>query len=287
MSHEAWSTATIAPEGTHHIQNGEACYAARFLEVLKFHPPGLAAVRDGTGAYHIDVTGRPAYGLRFRRTFGFYEERAAVEGNDGCVHILPNGAALYPERYAWCGNFSGSRCPVRTFDGTYLHLTRDGKPAYSEQYAYAGDYRDGYAVVQRRDGLHTHVDSAGRPLHGVWFVDLDVFHKGFARARDERGFHHVDVQARSLYARRFAAIEPFYNGQARVEAFDGALEVIDETGQTVQCLRGSRQSALSALSADMVGFWKTQAIHAAVDVGVFDALPACAAEAARNLFCRA
>jgi hypothetical protein len=216
------------------------CYTARFLEVLKFHPPGLAAVRDGTGGFHIDLSGTPAYEARFLRTFGFYEGRAAVEGNSGWFHILPDGTPLYPERYQWCGNFGGDRCPVRALDGTYLHLTRDGAPAYAERYAYAGDYRDGCAVVQRSDGLHTHIDSAGRPVHGVWFLDLDVFHKAFARARDDRGFHHVDARACPLYARRFAAVEPFYNGQARVETFDGALEVIDETGATMKLLRGPR-----------------------------------------------
>jgi Fe-S cluster biogenesis protein NfuA len=30
-----------------------------------------------------------------------------------------------------------------------------------------------------------------------------------------------------IYAGSFAAMEPFYNGQARVERFDGGLEVID------------------------------------------------------------
>lgn len=39
------------------------------------------------------------------------------------------------------------------------------------------------------------------------------------------------------YARRFAMVEPFYNGQARVERFDGSLEVIDEAGCTVTVLR--------------------------------------------------
>ena len=32
------------------------------------------------------------------------------------------------------------------------------------------------------------------------------------------------------FRRRFAAVEPFYNGQARVERFDGGLEVIDPSG---------------------------------------------------------
>ncbi len=42
-----------------------------------------------------------------------------------------------------------------------------------------------------------------------------------------------------LYSRHFAAVEPFYNGQARVENVDGSLFVIDETGEIVVKLRES------------------------------------------------
>jgi hypothetical protein len=69
-------------------------------------------------------------------------------------------------------------------------------------------------------------------------------------------------------------VEPFYNGQARVERFDGALEVIDESGEPVLQLRPPRRSELAALSADLVGFWRTQTIAAAVRLGVVEALPA-------------
>jgi hypothetical protein len=113
----------------------------------------------------------------------------------------------------------------------------------------------------------------GELLHGNWFLDLDIFHKGFARARDEDGWMHVDLRGRPIYARRFAAVEPFYNGQARVERSDSGLEVIDEQGQKLIELRSARQSEFAALSADMVGFWRTQAIAAAVRVGVIEALP--------------
>jgi hypothetical protein len=48
---------------------------------------------------------------------------------------------------------------------------------------------------------------------------------------------HVDRSGTALYARRFAMVEPFYNGQARVEAEDGSLELIGEQGSTIQVLR--------------------------------------------------
>ncbi len=232
-----WQDLTIAPEQTHHLKNGHPAYKARFVQVLKFHPPGLAPVQDVSGAYHIRPTGRAAYEERYTRTFGFYEGRAAVQANDGWFHILANGQPLYSGRYAWCGNFQGGCCTVRHPGGLYFHLRPNGEVAYTQRYRYAGDYRDGVAVVQREDGLHTHINTEGLQVHGRWFLDLDVFHKGFARARDDNGWHHIDINGQSIYSNRFAAIESFYNGHARVENFDGSLLVINETGETVVKLR--------------------------------------------------
>lgn len=210
----------------------------RYLEVLKLHPPGLAAARDSSGWLHIDVHGDPAYSNRYRRTFGYYEGLAAVDaGEEGWFHIRPDGAPATTRRWAWAGNFQGGRCTVRQRDGAYLHIRADGEPAYAARWRYAGDYRDGLAVVQGQDGRSTHIDLDGTTTHGRWFLDLDVFHKGFARARDDLGWMHVDLEGEPTYARRFAAVEPFYNGQARVERFDGGLEVIDEQGETLVELR--------------------------------------------------
>ena len=271
-----WWVYRISADGTHHVCDGRPAYAARFLEVLKFHAPGLAPVLDDSGAYHITPDGLPAYDSRHVRTFGFYEGRAAVHSADGWFHILPNGSPLYPERYAWCGNFQEGRCPVRLPDGRYLHIHEDGRPAYSERHRYAGDFKDGYAVVQRDDGRHSHIDKSGALVHGRWFLDLDVFHKNLARAREERGWHHVDIHGQPLYQDRYRNVEPFYNGQARVEGDDGSLSVIGEAGETLVELRGPLRSPLEELSGDMVGMWKTQAIRAAVELGIFESLPASA-----------
>ena len=296
-----WKSSRVTPDGSHHVRagDGQPLYRARFHEVLKFHAPGLAPVVDESGAYHITADGRAAYPFRYLRAFGFYEGIAAVQSAEGWHHIYPDGAALYGERYAWCGNFQGGRCPVRDAEGRYFHVRADGAPAYAERYRYAGDFRDGHAVVQNDAGEHTHVDADGNPLHGKWFRDLDVFHKGHARAADGQGWHHVDMAGQPLYGVRFRSVEPFYNGQARVERHDGSLAVIDERGQEVLSLRGAASSAsppeeraggevlplrgptaspLHALSADMVGVWRTQAIRAAVELGVFEALPASARE---------
>lgn len=277
----SWQTLRVAPCGTHHVDaRGLPAYDARFDEVLKFHAPGLAPVQHKDRAWHIRPDGTPAYTRRFVRTFGFYEGLAAVEGEHGWHHITTAGEDAYETRYAWCGNFQQGRCTVRAGDGTYHHITAEGVDVYTERWRYAGDYRDGIAVVQAASGRSTHIDLDGALCHDAWFWDLDVFHKGFARARDEDGWTHVDLAGRPIYQRRFQAVEPFYNGQARVERFDGGLEVIDERGATRVELRPARRSALASLSGDMVGFWRTQTIGAAVSLGVIEALPATAQEVA-------
>ena len=278
-----WRDYAISVDGTHHVQAGLPAYGARFHEVLKFHSPGLAPVRDASGAYHITPEGLPAYRERYIRTFGFYEGKAAVRGGDGWHHIFPDGRPLHEARFTWCGNYQDSRCTVRDGTGNYFHLTVDGAPAYPERYRYVGDFRDGFAVVQRADGRHSHIDARGNLLHGHWFLDLDVFHKGHARGRDREGWCHVDMKGEPLYHRRFDAVEPFYNGQARVECFDGALSVIDESGRTVLELRPPLRSTLQDLSGEMVGHWRTQAIRAAVELGVFEELPASAEDLERSL----
>ena len=280
---ETWKEYAISQDATHHLLDGSPAYSSRFNEVLKFHPPGLAPVIDASGAFHISPDGQPAYQSRYLRTFGFYEGRAAVHSSDGRLHILSDGAPLYIERYAWCGNFQEGLCTVRHIQGGYSHLTLDGLPAYSERYRYAGDFRDGYAVVQGEDGKHTHIDASGNLLHGRWFEDLDVFHKNHARARDKAGWHHVNQCGEPSYERRFKSVEPFYNGQARVEGLDGSLFVIDESGETILTLRQSKRSNLEALSGDMVGLWKTQTIRAAAELGVFESLPASAEEVDSDL----
>lgn len=231
---ERWAAAVVAPEGTHHLLDGQLMYAARFAAVQKFHPPGLAPARDGTGAFHIDPLGRPAYAARFVQSWGFYEGLAAVQDESGWCHIRPDGTSLSSARFAWCGNFQERRCPVRDLAGRYFHIEPGGSPAYPERHLYAGDFREGAAVVRRaQDGLCGHIDAAGRPVHGAAFLDLDVFHKGLARARDEHGWFHIDRGGRAAYEARFAAVEPFYNGAALCQLQSGESALIRPDGAIV------------------------------------------------------
>lgn len=228
-----WRALRVAREGTHHLAGGAPAYEERFDEVLKFHEPGLAPVRRGGRAWHVQADGTSAYGRRFVQAFGYYEGRAAVADEEGWRHILPDGSELSEQRHAWCGNFQGGRSVARDADGRYLHLREDGTAAYPARWAYAGDFRDGAAVVKRDDGQATHVDIDGSFVHGRWFQDLDVFHKGHARARDAEGWFHVDSRGEPVHPARFAAVEAFYNGQAFVERHDGSQCVIGHNGAPI------------------------------------------------------
>lgn len=228
-----WRQTTVAPCGSHHVLAGRPLYAARFDEVLKFHEPGLAPVRLGGEAWHIDVVGAPAYRQRFRQTFGFYDHCAAVEASDGWCHIRPDGSFASSARFAWCGNYQEGRCTVRDGDGLFLHLDLEGAPVGTERHLYAGDFRDGLAVVRgRSDGLCTHVDRWGQETHRARFLDLDVFHKGFARARDAAGWFHIGLDGRAAYDLRFENVEPFYNGIALVWTWAGERLLVDRSGAT-------------------------------------------------------
>jgi len=229
-----WTAMTVAADSTHHLLEGEPAYKSRFLGVDKFRPPGLAVARDSGGMFHIAPNGFPAYTHRFFQAFGFYEGLAAVQVNDGWLHIFPDGTAAYSARFDWVGNWQQARCVVRDFQGQYFHIREGGNAAYAERYAYAGDFREEAAVVHRADGLATHIDAKGQLLHGKWFPALYVFHKGFARARDENGWHHITRSGKAAYDRRFKELDAIYNGQAWAMSVDGSSLIINQRGDVLR-----------------------------------------------------
>lgn len=269
-----WHKTQLAPDNTHHLINNQPLYTKRFLAVQKYHAPGLAPVCDKHGAYHITTAGIPAYAQRFDKSFGFYEGRAAVVKDNSWWHILPCGEPLYAERYRWCGNFQNQACVVQDFKQAFYHIDLQGKPLYSARFRYAGDFRDGIATLQNDMGLYSHICQDGSYLHNKWFADLDVYHKGFARAKDEHGWFHIDAKGQALYSARYSMVEPFYNGYARVTSHTGAILRLDEQGNVVEQLCEPRMTEFQQLSADLVGFWRTQTIKAAVDLQLIPQLPA-------------
>jgi len=228
-----WNDIKVSADNTHFLFDGKLVFNKKYTEVLKFHSPGIAPVKDESGAYHINASGESLYSERYARTFGFYCGRAAVIGGDGWFHIDENGKRSYSENYDWAGNYQEDLCTVRDSDDSYFHIDLRGNRIYKDKYLYCGDFKDGFACVRRQNGLFKHIDRNGGFINGEEFHDLGVFHKKFATAKDKDGWFHIDVGGKPIYARRFANIEPFYNGQAKVEQFDGSLEIIDEAGKTV------------------------------------------------------
>lgn len=273
MSKMIWQQTQLSPCETFHTMGNSPLYSSRFKRVMKYHEPGLAAAEDTSGAFHIDIQGQPAYYRRFMEAFGFYEECAAVRNEEGWFHVTHAGEDCYSARYLWCGNFQEGLCPVKDQTGYYFHINRHGEKAYDAWYAYVGDFKDGAAVVCNTTGLHTHIDYQGQLTHGNWFLGLDIFHKGQARAKDKRGWYHIDKSGQPLYMHRYAQIEPFYNGIAHVEAFSGELLTINTQGEKMALLRPTLQKPWQQLSADMVGFWRTETLAAAVRLQILDSLP--------------
>ncbi len=268
----------VSGDGRYHtLADGKAAYPARFDKVLSFHDIDnayqVAPVCLNNQAWHINEIGEAIYPNKFNRTFGFYCGLAAVVENDDWFHILPNGFAVYVQRYAFVGNYQQNIAVVCNKDGFYFHIDKSGQPLYENKWHYCGDFREDIAVAQAENGLSTHIDKQGRFIHSYWFLDLDVFHKGFARAKSDDGWHHIDKSGKPTYAQRYASVEPFYNGFSRVETHSGALQIINEHGDVVRELRAVNNDDFGSLSADMVGYWRTFTIATAVDLKVFDYLP--------------
>jgi hypothetical protein len=49
-----WKDIQVSDDNTHFVFDGKPIFDKTFIEVLKFHSPGLAPVKDNSGAYHID-----------------------------------------------------------------------------------------------------------------------------------------------------------------------------------------------------------------------------------------
>lgn len=272
MGH-VWQLSKVSQDESCHVINQVPIYKMRYEQVLKFHAPGLAPAKDGSGAFHIDENGSSVYPQRYLRTFGFYEGLAAVHSSEGWLHIFPDGQEAYPERFAWCGNFQEGFSSVRDAKGNYFHINLQGKRSYNQVFCYVGDFREEMAVVQNHKGMHTHITPEGCLVHGKWFIDLDVYHKGFARAKDEKGWFHIDKKGNSIYSERYKNIEPFYNGMARVETEGGALCLIEESGERVGKLRENTEDVFHHVSAELVSYWRFYTLKAAHEFKLFEALP--------------
>jgi hypothetical protein len=143
----------------------------------------------------------------------------------------------YPANYSWVGNFQEGACAVQ-IGNSYMHIDCKGEPLYEESYSYVGDYRDGVAVAWvGATRMCRHILKDGRKLHDLEYRYLGVFHKGLAKAKDDRGWTHVRMSGEPAYPRRYKSVEDFYNGLALVETYAGNFIRIDEDGHTCVKLR--------------------------------------------------
>lgn len=264
----------VSFDRTHHLYQGHPLYKQRFYEVLKYHEPGVAPACDKTGWLHIDLTGNPIYPERYDKTFGFYCGRAAVKKENKWFHIMEDGQRLSSNFYAWCGNFQEEKCVVRDLNGHFFHINVQGHPLYKERYNYVGDFKDGIAVVQLSNGTCTHIHETGSYIHGRFYAFLDVYHKNFARAKDDEGWFHMDLLGNPIYSERYVDLEPFYNGVAFAEDKAGQKLLINEQGKIEKIIAiPSKNKRMETLSDEMVGFWKTGVIYTFVKLGFPDLLP--------------
>ncbi|MCU0445142.1 MAG: WG repeat-containing protein [Arcicella sp.] len=228
-----WQDIKVSDDNTHFVFEEKPIFGRMFIEVLKFHSPGLAPVKDESGSYHIDSSGKELYTNRFIRTFGFYCNRAAVIQSDQWFHLTEKGERAYKQTYNWTGNYQENLCTVRNSNNKYFHIDLAGNRIYSESFIYCGDFKDGYACVKTTNRFYRHIDTKGNFLNEKEFLDLGIFHKNFATAKDKKGWFHIDKKGNEIYQHRFLAVEPFYNGFALVTQFDSNKIIINEYGNYV------------------------------------------------------
>ena len=263
------SKISMSFDETYHIYQKNPLYKRRFNKVLSFHHPGYAPVEDDTGAYYIDIDGNSVCKMRYLKTYGYYEDISAVCTSSGSYHIDTNFEPIYDERYAWVGNFQERMCTVRDINGKYFHIDRKGDRVYQQSYRYVGDYKYGIASIYLENGEVCHIDTKGNRINKKTFLELDVFHKGFARARDKDGYFHINKAGISAYDARFEWVEPFYNDQALVCKGRGEVHVIDEHGNVCSPVRDESNQIVRELNREhlmdmLVGHWKPQIISSLV-----------------------
>jgi hypothetical protein len=228
-----WKDIKVSEDATHFLYEGNKIFDGQFVEILKFHAPGIAPVIDQSGAFHIDENGNDLYEERYNRTFGFYCKRAAVIKNNKWFHIDEKGKRIGQNQYAWSGNFQEDSCTVRDLKNNYFHIDLNGNRCYTENYNYVGDFKDGIACIKLENGNFKHINNKGIFINDKEFLDLGIFHKNYATAKDINGWFHIDKTGLEVYKQRYLLIEPFYNGFALVTSSGNQKSIINEQGKVI------------------------------------------------------
>jgi len=262
---------TISLCETHHNASGKPLYSKRFDKVQSFHfPPGYAPVEVNQTSFFINEQGKKMFDRVFKNTFGFYEGIATVSDEFGFFHINEQGQDIHSFRFEWSGNFQDNYCAVKDIKSKlYFHIDRNGNRAYQKQYTYAGDYKYGIAVVINENGLSTHIDTKGEPIHGKYFLELDVYHKGYAIAKDEHGYFHINKQGKEIYSNRYVKIEPYYNNRAVAIDYHNVKMIISPKGhilQTIDRLTVQEKKIKDYVSKKAFDYWHSRILAAILEL---------------------
>jgi len=259
---------TISFDETYHIQDDKPLYNSRYKRVMSFHD-GIAPVEFEDEAFFINTNNKKLFERTFEKAYGFYEGLSAVKDKDGWFHININGEDVYDKRYSWVGNFGENRCVVKDFQNNYFHIDSEGKRVYSQNYKYTGDFKYGIAVVVSDNGKSTHIDSEGKLLHGKYFNELNIFHKGYAIAKDKNGFFHINKKGEELYSSRYKKLEDFYNGFALATSFEDNKIIISEDELLEIKLTEPRIDKDKILN-EVFGYFKYQILFAILKLDILD-----------------
>ena len=266
---------TISLCETHHKKNSKPLYSKRFDRVQSFHfPPGYAPVEINKTSFFINELGEMVFERIFINAFGFYEGIATVSDKSGFFHINEQGEDIHQHRFKWAGNFQENFCVVQDIKSNlFFHINRKGNNAYQKKYSYTGDYKYGVAVVVNESGLSTHIDTKGKSIHGKYFLQLSVYHKGYAIAKDEYGYFHIDKQGKEIYSNRFSELEPFYNGRAVAIDHYNVKMLISPKGDILQKIDKpyvQEQKIKSYFSKKAFDYWNNRILSAILELDVLE-----------------
>lgn len=265
----------ISIDETHHLLSGKPLYPQRFDKVQSFHLD-YAPVIKNQYAFFINRSGEPVFDRRFINAFGFYDDIATVVDANGFFHINKQGKNIHSQHFFWSGNFQENACTVQDRRTQhFFHINSQGQPLYKQQYAYVGDYCYGIAVITNNIGLCTHIDTQGNALHNQYFLELDVYHKGYAIAKDERGYFHINKKGQDIYKQRYLKIEPFYNNRAVAVDIYGVKKIISIQGLTSYTIDSNKiehQKIGNYYANQSFSYWHSRILNSILELKIFDLL---------------
>lgn len=246
---------------THHVFDGSPIYEARFSEVREFRFPGLAAVRDESGAYHIDFFGRPLYAERYEKVGDFSDSTAWVKTADGFIYIDENGSRINAETYAYASDFAEKTAAVYHAVCGATHITTAGEMLYNDWYYDVRPFENGKALV-RNDAGWQYINRGGEHL-GPAEAPADDLPKGSVRI-ELRKNRIAELLSRQQYDSailllRHAEREPFYRGEP------GVGKLVTARGEkTAQALGTSLPVITAAFASPMPRCMRTAELIAGI-----------------------